>query len=32
MGRTIVEKEETINTQEAPQTLYQPADDGIGSA
>jgi hypothetical protein len=32
MGRTIVEKEETVNKQEAPQTLFQPADDGIGSA
>ena len=31
MGRTIVEKEEPVN-QEAPQTLYQPADEGIGSA
>lgn len=31
MGRTIVEKEAPVN-QEATQTLYQPADDGIGSA
>ena len=31
MGRTIVEKEAPVN-QEASQTLYQPADEGIGSA
>ena len=31
MGRTIVEKEAPIN-KEATQTLYQPADEGIGSA
>ena len=31
MGRTIVEKESPVN-QEATQTLYQPADEGIGSA